>query len=109
VKSDGVRIDIDRAGIAKLAKAAEMRRTVETIAKDAATEAERRAPRDSGKLARSIGYTTQQDSGDWVGVVYFGQWYGKLWEWGHRGRSKPFLRPGVQAAISKYRGRFSAK
>lgn len=93
---------------AELLRGSPMQRLVEQVAQDAAQNAARLAPRNTGRLAESIGATAESDGGEWVGIVYFGEWYGKLWEFGHKGRSKPFLRPGTQAAISRAGGRFSS-
>ena len=107
--ASGVRFKANPKAGAELARGDDMRRTVERVASDAADNAQRLAPRASGRLADSIAATSERTSDGWVGVVYFGEWYGKLWEFGHRGRSKPFLRPGTQQALAKVGGRFSSK
>lgn len=86
-----------------------MARMLEKVAQDGAQAAADKAPRRSGDLAESVKGEVVKDGDEWVGLVSFGQWYGKLWEWGHRGRSKPFLRPGVQEALSRYGGRFKSR
>lgn len=93
----------------QLAADSSVRRVVEGVAKDAAQNAARLAPHDTGRLARSVGYKVEKSGDGWVGVVFFGEWYGKLWEFGHRGRRRPFLRPGVQQAIAKRRGRWRSE
>lgn len=103
-----IRFEPNPKAKADLLREPQMRRVVETITADAASNAQRLAPRNTGRLAESISSTAERDGGEWVGVVYFAEWYGKLWEFGHKGRSKPFLRPGTQAAISKVGGRFSS-
>lgn len=85
-----------------------MERLLGAVATDAASKAALLAPRNTGRLADSVSSATENETGEWVGLVYFGEWYGKLWEFGHRGRSRPFLRPGTQAAIAKVGGRFSS-
>jgi hypothetical protein len=86
-----------------------MKALVSEVASDAASRAARHAPRNTGRLAASIDSSVEKDGGEWVGVTFVGEWYGKLWEFGHRGRSQPFLRPGMQAALTRYGGRFKSK
>lgn len=104
-----IRVTIDRSGIEKLKRHRDIGNFLERVGEDAATEAARLAPRNTGRLADSVASTTDTVGGDPAAVVYFGEWYGKLWEFGHRGRSQPFLRPGVESAISKHNGRFGTR
>lgn len=93
----------------QLLSGSDMRRLIDRVASDAAAAAAARAPRNTGRLAESVASTVEQDGGEWVGLIYFGEWYGRLWEFGHRGRSKPFLRPGTQEALSRHGGRFKSQ
>jgi hypothetical protein len=86
-----------------------MARMIEKVAEEGASAAADLAPRRSGDLAASVRGEVVKDGDEWVGLVSFGEWYGKFWEWGFRGRSKPFLRPGVQQALSRYGGRFRSQ
>ena len=105
----GIRFDFNPKATEKLLADQKMRSALKQVAADGATEAARLAPRSTGKLADSITSSTKRDGGQWVALVYFTQWYGTFWEFGHKGRSKPFLRPGVQSALSKVNGRFSSE
>lgn len=87
----------------------EMRRFLEKVAVEAAKEVERLAPKMvkhrgskiEGRLAERNGYA--------IGQVRVKS---SFWHWFEYGSSKiaprPYIRPGVQAAISRYGGRFGS-
>lgn len=88
----------------------EMRRFLEKVAIEAAAEVERRAPKMVkhkgssivGRLAERQGYAIGQ-------VIVRSHW----WHWREYGTSRmaprPYIRPGVQAVISRYGGRLGAE
>jgi HK97 gp10 family phage protein len=93
-----------------LASTPEMRRYMEKIAEDAAEDVRRRAPYDSGALQESVKGSVELTSSGYVAKVTVGgreAWYWLFPEFGtSRVPARPYLRPGVQATLSRYGGRF---
>lgn len=102
---------LNRQGIAEIAGGEGMRAHMQNLADDAAAEIERRAP-SMVKTARSRVYGRVVKAGDgWSAeaVVKSAVWH---WpEYGTAGRHfrtpEPYIRPGVQAVLSRSGGRFS--
>jgi HK97 gp10 family phage protein len=96
-----------------LASTQDMRIYLKRVAEAGAEEAKQRAPVDSGALRDSIkgdvemgpqGYEAKVSAGDrkafYWGMVEFGT---------SKKGARPYLRPGVQAMLSRFGGRFTSK
>lgn len=102
---------LNRQGIAEIAAGEGMRQHMQNIADDAAAEMERRAP-TMVKTPRSRFYGRVVKAGD--------EWHAEavvksaVWHWAEHGTAgrhfrtpQPFIRPGAQATLARYGGRFS--
>lgn len=79
----------------------DLRKELEEIGEDAAANARRMAPVATGALRNSIDYIVEEDSRLYL---YAGVEYGAYVELGTRKMAaQPFLRPGLEQAISKRR------
>lgn len=99
-----VRIEVDPRGLAKLARAAEMRVGMTKIADDAAREITGRLP-----YQRILGGITVdgRPSTEGADIVVSGSgWH--LWEFGTVNHgARPAIRPGAQVALARHGGRFA--
>lgn len=83
-----------------------MRRMISRVGVAAKREVAARAPRRTGKLAKSVRYKLVETPDGWVASVNFGRFYGRFYEFGtSKTPARPFLRPGVRAAITRFNGR----
>ena len=106
----GIRIHVDPRAAEKLSRASQMAAALGAVADDAAAEVERRAPRIvRGRGSRIYGEVQQTADGA-EGIVAVKSPFWHFPEYGHsRYPPDPYLRPGVQATLSKVNGRFSSE
>lgn len=89
-----------------------MRRLMEQVGEASADEVRRKASWSStAQQAGVVDHRETLTEAGWTTSVFFGGagWWLKFWEFGHRGGMRPFLRPGVQAALARWGGRFRSK
>jgi HK97 gp10 family phage protein len=93
-----------------LAATPEMKRYLDQIADEAAEEVRRRVPVDSGTLRDSIEATVERTPEGYVAKVTVGNrkaFYWGMVEFGtSRLGARPYFRPGIQALLSRFGGRF---
>ncbi len=98
----------NRRGFDELKRTPQMRDFVDGVGDDAAAQVKAKAPVDSGALRSSVKATTKVGRDGAVAEVSVGgaAFYWHFVEFGtSRKAARPFLRPGVQSALSRYGGR----
>lgn len=104
-----MRFEFDRQSIQRIQSDTDMRKAVESIASDVASEIERRAP----GMVRSNGrfFAETERSGDgWEGRAAVKS---PFWHWAEYGTSgrhfrspQPYIRPAAQSVMSRLGGRW---
>jgi hypothetical protein len=77
---------------------------LEEVAGNVATEAERNARKRSGSMADAIEVEVGDDGGVRTGRINANDFKSYWWEFGHRGRIDPFLRPAAESVVGKVTG-----
>lgn len=103
----GVRFVPNPRAAQQLARAPEMRRYMQSVADTAAGEVDSRKPELRGGRRIHIDADTDLGPDGWEGRVVIRSPFWHLFEFGSRNNpARPYVRPGVQAALSRVRGRW---
>lgn len=98
------------AASAQLARSPQMSQFLKKIADDAAVEVERRAPSIVKHRGSRIAGEVRQTVAGAEGIVLVDSPFWHFAEIGHsRYPARPYIRPGVQAVLSKYGGRWKSE
>lgn len=102
-----LKVNINRGAVNDLARSADMNRYMKNIAEEGAKEVERRAPRIVKQSGSRIFGTTNTTVSGVEGRVVVKSPFWHFPEFGHsRYAPRPYLRPGVQALLSRIGGRW---
>lgn len=97
----------DPAGIKQLAREGEMRRYMGQIGAATAREVDGRKPNLRGGKAIKVSHEEQMGPDGWETEVRYDGFLWGIMEFGSvKSAAKPALRPGVQAALARFDGRF---
>lgn len=106
----GFRFDLNRSARRDLTQHPDMGRALGKIADEAASEVERRLPYPRILGGVTVEGDTDRTSDAYEGVVRIAGHGWHLWEYGTVNHgSKPAIRPGVQATITRYGGRWTSE
>ena len=74
------------------------------VAGQVAAEAAKNARKRSGSMADAIEVEVGEDGGTRTGRINANDFKSHWWEFGHRGRIDPFLRPAAESVVGKVTG-----
>jgi hypothetical protein len=102
----GIKFTPNRRAAAELERSAGVTRLLGRVADEAAAEAQQRLPYP--KILGGIKITGASSPGEGRVVINGSGWH--LWEYGTKNHGpRPAVRPGVQAVIARYGGRWKSQ